>query len=267
VPDSPAVSQQNPATVVSVMALKGGVGKTSMTLGLAGAATVRGLAVLVIDLDPQGNATSILSARKPAATAADVLASPTKARLESALTACAWEIPPGEVDVITAGSDLIRFDAWDGRSWQPRLSRALRHLEGYDLVLIDCPPSRGALTREGLAASDKALIVTAPTYFGSQGVDKAVDLVREVHKHHNPDLRLHGIVINRLRSTADEHEFRIDELADVHGRRTIVNPPIPERIAVQQAEGMGAPVQTVGTAGAREVSHLLDTHLTKLLRS
>jgi chromosome partitioning protein len=88
-----------------------------------------------------------------------------------------------------------------------------------------------------------------------------------VHKHHNPDLRLHGIVINRLRSTADEHEFRIDELADVHGRRTIVNPPIPERIAVQQAEGMGTPVQTVGTAGAREVSHLLDTHLTKLLRS
>ena len=65
--------------VVSVLSLKGGVGKTSVTLGLAGAATVRGLATLVIDLDPQGNATSILAAEEPTATAADLLANPTLA--------------------------------------------------------------------------------------------------------------------------------------------------------------------------------------------
>jgi chromosome partitioning protein len=259
--DSRAVS------IVSVLALKGGVGKTSVVLGLAGAATVRGLAVLVIDLDPQGNATSILAATKPKGTAADVLTSPTRTNVETALTACAWEIPPGEVDVIPSSPELIRHDAWTGRSWTPTLHRAMSHLEGYDLILIDCPPSLGALTREALSASRKALVVTAPSYFGSQGVEKATTLVDEVRRQHNRDLVLHGIVVNRLRTSAEEHTYRVEELADVHGRRMILPPPIPERIAVQQAEGMGAPVQTVSTAGGRELSRIFDQHLTRLLRS
>lgn len=253
-------------TIVSVLALKGGVGKTSVTLGLAGAATVRGLAALVIDLDPQGNATSILAAEEPEATAADVLASPTRMKIESALTPCAWEIPPGEVDVIASSPELIRFDAWDGHAWKPRLKTALSHLEGYDIVLIDCPPSLGALTREALAASHKALVVTSPSYFGAQGVTKATTLIDEVRKSHNKDLNFHGILVNRLRSTSEEHEYRLDELADVHGRKLVLKPYIPERIAIQQAEGLGTPVQKVGNAGSREVSHLFEQHLKRILR-
>jgi len=65
---------------------------------------------------------------------------------------------------------------------KPKLAKALAQLDGYDLVLIDCPPSLGALTREALAASDLALIVTTPSYFGAQGVERAVAEVEEIRK-------------------------------------------------------------------------------------
>jgi len=251
---------------VSILSLKGGVGKTSVVLGLASAATVRGLATLVVDLDPQGNATSLLKSHAPRKTVADVLAHPTKATVEEALTQCEWEIAPGEVDVLAAHANIIRFDAWTGGPWRPKLTQALKHLEGYDLTLIDCPPSLGALTREALAASDLALVVTTPSYFGAQGVERAMAEIDEIRKTVNPSLQLAGIVVNRVRSTAEEHDYRANELVEIYGRTTMFKPPVPERIAVQQAEGAGAPIHTVRTAGGKEVAGIYDSYLTTLLR-
>jgi cellulose biosynthesis protein BcsQ len=251
---------------VSVLSLKGGVGKTSVVLGLAGAATVRGLATLVVDLDPQGNATSLMKAHKTRTTVADVLAHPTRETLEKALTPCDWEVAPGEVDVLPGHTSIIRFDSWTGGAWRPKLARALAHLDGYDLVLIDCPPSLGALTREALAASDLALVVTTPSYFGAQGVERAMAEIDEIRKSVNPQLELAGIVVNRVRSVAEEHAYRSKELVEIYGRTTLFKPSIPDRIAVQQAEGFGQPVQLVRTAGGREVAEIFDTYLTALLR-
>lgn len=258
--------QTSGVPVISVLSLKGGVGKTSVVLGLAGAATVKGMASLVIDLDPQGNATSLLATHEPAASAADVIARPSKASLEAALTTCEWEVAPGEVDVLASDPGLIKFDSWTGQAFKPRLARALEHLDGYDLVLIDCPPSLGALTREALAASDLALVVTTPSYFGAQGVERAMVEIEEIRKTVNRRLKLAGIVLNRVRSVAEEHQFRSHELAQIYGRSTILKPALPERIAVQQAEGFGQPVHLVRTAGGREVADIFDGYLAALLR-
>ena len=253
--------------VVSVLSLKGGVGKTSVTLGLAGAATVRGLATLVIDLDPQGNSTSILAAEEPTATAADLLANPTLANLHNSLTACAREVAPGEVDVIASSPELIQHDAFkSAAAFKRRLARALEKLDGYDLVLIDCPPSLGTLTRDALAASDLAIIVATPTYFGLQGAERAADEIEEIRKAHNKKLKLLGVLPNRVKSVAEEHDFRIKELGSIF-KKQVLTPPIPDRIAFQQAESFGKPIQTLGTAGSREVSAIFDKHLTKLLRA
>ncbi len=237
-----------------------------MTLGLAGSATVRGLATLVIDLDPQGNATSLLATHESKSSVADVLAHPSKASVESALTQCEWEVEPGEVDVLPSSAELIKFDSWTGQAFKPRLARALEHLDGYDLVLIDCPPSLGALTREALAASDLALVVTTPSYFGAQGVERAMAEIEEIRKSVNRKLKLAGIVVNRVRSVAEEHQFRSHELAQIYGRSVLLKPAIPERIAVQQAEGFGQPVHLVRTAGGREVADIYDGYLNTLLR-
>ena len=252
--------------VISVLSLKGGVGKTSVVLGLAGAATIRGFASLVVDLDPQGNATSLLATNKGRMSAADVFAHPTAETLESALATCPWEVAPGEVDVLPSSPELIRYDSWTGQTFRPKLARALAHLEGYDLVLIDCPPSLGALTREALAASDLAVVVTTPSYFGAQGVERAAVEIDEIRRTVNPDLQFAGIIVNRVRSVAEEHQYRSAELADIYGRAALLKPFVPERIAVQQAEGMGQPVQLVRTAGGREVAEIYDKHLSTLLR-
>jgi cellulose biosynthesis protein BcsQ len=254
--------------IVSVLSLKGGVGKTSVTLGLAGAATTRGLASLVVDLDPQGNATSILRTHPSKTTVANVLEHPTRFEIEGALTPCEWEIGPGEVDVLASHPSLIRFDSWThpGTVLKPKLAKALAQLDGYDLVLIDCPPSLGALTREALAASDLALIVTTPSYFGAQGVERAVAEVEEIRKSVNPRLKLAGIVVNRVRSVAEEHQYRMGELANLYGKNAILKPFLPERIAVTQAEGFGTPICEVKTTGAREVAGIFDQYLSTLLR-
>lgn len=252
---------------LSVMGLKGGVGKTSVTLGLAGAATLRGLATLVVDLDPQGNATSILATNKPKATAADVLQEPTVAMLEKALTACEWEIAPGEVDVLPATSELVRFDAYDPARFRPRLANVMKFLDGYDLVLFDLPPSHGALVREALSVSDAALVVTTPSFFGGQGVDRAVATIDSVRRELNPELEFAGVIVNRVRSVIEEHDYRQRELVRVHGRSAILSPAIPERAAIQQAESHGQPVQTIQSSGAREVRDIFDQHLSRLLRN
>jgi cellulose biosynthesis protein BcsQ len=150
--------------------------------------------------------------------------------------------------------------------FKPKLAKALQQLEGYDLVLIDCPPSLGALTREALAASDLALIVTTPSYFGTQGVEKAVAEVEEIRKGVNPGLKLAGIVVNRVRSVAEEHQYRVDELGTIYGKTAIFKPFIPERIAITQAEGFGTPVFEVKTPGGREVAGIFDGYLSTLLR-
>lgn len=254
-------------TVICVLSLKGGVGKTSVVLGLAGASLRRGLRTTIVDLDPQGNASSLLRARRPQATAADVLAQPTRASLEVAMTPSGWTLGGRTVNLIASDPDLIRFDAWNpGRSWSPKLARALRQLQDNDLVLIDCPPSLGALTREALAAADLAVVVTTPSYFGSQGAERAIEEVEQITASVNPNLRFAGIVVNRLREKTEEHRYRKKELVDIYGPGALLKPAIPERVAVQQAESTGQPLHEVKSSGAREVAKIFDKQLTRLLK-
>lgn len=256
-----------PVITISVLSLKGGVGKTSVALGLAGAAAKRGLQVLVVDLDPQGNATSILQARHGRSHAAAVLAHPTVEVLQGAITKTAWSFKDGRVDVVGSDPELIRYDAWTGkRGFAPKLARAMKRLEGYDVVIIDCPPSLGALTREALAASRLAVVVTTPSYFGAQGAERAIDEINEIRQTVNPSLRFAGIVVNRLREKTEEHRYRKRELIAIHGPGAILKPSVPERVALQQAESTGEPISSVKSTGARDVSKVFDKQMTRLLK-
>lgn len=252
--------------IVSVLSLKGGVGKTSVALGLAGAALKRGLSTVVVDLDPQGNATSVLRSRRLRATAATVMAHPTEESVIEAMTRSDWKDAKGEVRLIASDPELVRFDAWTGtRAFRPKLARALRHVKA-DLVLIDCPPSLGALTREALAASDLAVVVTTPSYFGAQGAERAILEIKEIRDTVNPKLQFAGIVVNRLKEKTEEHRYRKRELVALHGAQALLKPSIPDRVAVQQAESTGQPIHDVKSSGAREVAKAFDKMLNRLMR-
>jgi cellulose biosynthesis protein BcsQ len=272
--------------VVATLSLKGGVGKTTVALGLAGAALVHGVRTLVVDLDPQANATVALDAAATTASVADVLDEPSPGVLRRAIVPSGW----GEgVDVLVGAEQTERHNRPDpDDAHLGRLGRALEHLalggpgRGHDrrgdvaarwsadapyrLVIVDCPPSLGQLTRGALAAAHRALLVTDPTMFAVSGVQRAFDAVQAERERGNPELQPLGVLINRVRPRNSEHEFRIQELREMFGP-LVFGTVLPDRSAVQQAQGACLPVQRWDTPGAREVSATFTTLLGRVLRT
>lgn len=271
--------------VVATLSLKGGVGKTTVALGLAGAAQQHGVRALVVDLDPQANATVALDVGPTAATVADVLDEPRHAVLHRAIAPSGW----GEgLDVLVGAEQTERHNHPDpGPKQLSRLTRALERLTDsprvgrgadadpagtdaedgpYRLVIIDCPPSLGQLTRSALAAAHRAVLVTDPTMFAVSGVQRAFDAVQTERRRGNPDLQPLGVLINRVRPRNSEHEFRVAELRELFGP-LVFSGVLPDRSAIQQAQGACVPIQHWDTPGAREVSAVFTTLLGRVLRS
>lgn len=250
-----------PALTLAVLSLKGGTGKTTTVLGLAGAAAAKGLRVLVVDVDPQANATDGLGVTDPDFTTNDVIADARPGVAADAVTPSPW---PG-VDLIPAERALEHRGPHEGPHSAQRLRVALTGVpQRYDVVLIDCPPSLEELTRNALAAAEGALVVTEPSYFALTGAAAALDAVDVVRARTNLALVPYGIVVDRFRAATAEHVYRLGELRESYPR-LLLDPPVPERTAVQQAQGAGVAVQTWRSDGGREVSAVLDTLLLALL--
>jgi cellulose biosynthesis protein BcsQ len=246
----------------AVIAQKGGVGKTTTLLGLAGAAWERGLSVLVVDLDPQANATAALDPASTAYTTNDVLADARPGVAADAVVRSGWG--PG-VDVLPAERALEHRAVPEGRDSGLRLRIALEGvIEKYDVVLVDCPPSLGELTRNALAAVRLALVVTEPSFFALPGAAAALEAVEVVRGSNNLVLRPAGVLVNRARPQTSEHAFRLAELAENYP--TLLLPvTVPDRTAVQQAQGACVPVQAWRSTGARDASEAFEDLLDLLL--
>lgn len=259
--------------VLAILSLKGGVGKTTVVLGLASAALRRGLRTLVIDLDPQCNATAALDPPETEASLTDVLEDPRLSVLRAAIAPSPW----GEgLDVLVGSEDAEAHNHPDPDSRRlGRLSRALSRLEdlqvideefNYHLVLLDCPPSLGQLSRSAMVAADQALLVTEPNMFAVAGVQRAFEAVQVEAERHNERLHPVGVVVNRVRPRSHEHQFRIEELREVFGR-LVLPIALPDRLAVQQAQGACLPIHRWNTPGAREVAIAFNVLLARIMRT
>lgn len=257
---------------VAVLSLKGGVGKTTVVLGLASAAMRRSVRTLVVDLDPQCNATAALEPEEPGSGLSEVLAAPDADTLRAAVAPSGWG---EEVDVLVGSEDAeVHNGGEPGNGHLARLTEALSNLDSliaegelpYQLVLLDCPPSLGRLTRSALVAADRALLITEPTIFAVSGVQRAFEAVQAERAESNPRLQPLGVVVNRMRPRSQEHQFRIDELRDIFG--PLVMPvALPDRLAVQQAQGACLPIHQWATPGAREVALAFNLLLARALRA
>jgi chromosome partitioning protein len=246
--------------IVTILNQKGGVGKTTVTLGLASAAAAAGHRVLVVDLDPQGSSTWVLGL-DPAeveVSAAEVLGRTGAAR---AMVPSSWG---GEVWVLPSSVRLLDRDHGGNPA---RLGEALADVaDQFHAVLIDCPPSLGSLSLAALSAADHALIVVEPSALSLRGVGAVADLVDEVWGSHNPDLDLAGVIVNKVPAVSAEAERRYDDLTRDVGKRAVWQPVVPQRVVVNQAIGERRPIHSYG-ARAWEVSEAFDQLWAKLRRA
>lgn len=244
---------------VAVLNQKGGVGKTTVVLGLASAAANAGRRVLILDMDPQ-SATSWVLGVEPGdhPSMADVLA---RTPLRKAIRVSPWS---PLIDVVPAdGSLQAHEDTKPGR-----LARAVRNadLDRYDAVLIDCPPSLGSLTVNALTAARYALVVVEPSTLGLRGIGGVADALDTVWDAKNPDLELCGVVLNRVPARSRHAEERIEELTKIVGRSTVWSPPIPQRVVVAHAQADRRPIHSYG-GRATDATEVFDRLWARLRRT
>jgi chromosome partitioning protein len=251
--------------VLGVCSLKGGVGKTSVTLGLASAAQERGLRTLVVDMDPQGDATMALGARVAPGDAdvSAVLDDPTAETVAAATVPSSWA--DTGLDVLAGSERSTTHDRLDDTDVD-RLRFALSWVTGYDLVLVDCPPSLGGLTRTGLVACDRAVVVTEPGLFAVMAVGRAMRTIDDLRRGAAPALQPLGIVVNRVRARSVEQAFRLEELTTLYGP-LVLSPAVPERAALQQAQGAAQPVHAWPGQAAAELARTFEALLDRALRA
>jgi len=238
---------------IAVVNQKGGVGKTTVTLGIAEAASASGMRVLVIDLDPQANASSGLGVWNATPSIDDVLAEARAGSVNDAIRPSNWPEGGPQLDLVP-GSHLLAgrepLLAADPVGAQDRLRLSLAGVD-HDLVLIDCPPSLGLLCINGLFAAERAVIVTEPAAWAADGVDLMHNTIERVAGRLGAP-RLAGVVVNRVGRTRD-NRYWCEQLHDRFG--DLVLPQIQLRAAIAEASGQSTSLRALGKRpGAAEAA-------------
>lgn len=227
---------------------KGGVGKTTLVLGCADAWATAGTRVLVIDLDPQGSATTALGVEisPDTLTAYDVLTANAPGTLGQAIAPSAWE----GIDVVPADESLASLESETLTAAEQRLKVAALdspELEAYAHVLIDLPPSLGRLTLNGLVAADRVAVVTVPEAFSTQAVGQFLSTVADVARHPmmNPSLKTAGIIVNAIDRRLGEHAFQMEQLYEAYGDQMLA-PAVPAWSAAKDMTSARRPPRLTG---------------------
>jgi chromosome partitioning protein len=220
--------------IIAVLNQKGGVGKTTSTVNLAAYLAKMGRSVLVVDLDPQGNATSGLGQnKKHAATTYDVLVN--GAHLGEAIV----ELEGMDVSLVPANADLAgaEVELVSRQDREQRLKTALIHAS-HDYILIDCPPSLGLLSLNALAAADWVLIPVQAEYYALEGLTQLLGTVQRVREGLNPNLELLGVAVTMYDSRTSLSESVYKELEKHFGSK-LFKTVIPRNVRLAEAPSHG----------------------------
>lgn len=224
--------------IIAVVNQKGGVGKTTTTVNLAAALTEYGKKVLIVDFDPQANATSGFGVdkRKCKSTTYDVIIGEAKAK-DTIVGTKYGDILPSSADLAGAAVELIGV-----ANREKQLKEALESIRtDYDVIFIDCPPSLEMLTLNGLIAADGVLIPVQCEYYALEGLSDLMATLRSVKRRLNPKIEVFGVVLTMFDARTNFSNQVAEEVRRHFPGKVFIS-AIPRNVRLAEAPSHGMPV-------------------------
>jgi chromosome partitioning protein len=241
--------------VVSVVNQKGGVAKTTTTVNLAAGLALRGHRVLVLDIDPQGNATTGLGLDKSRVETStyDLICG------DAVLEAAVQETPvkglycvPASPDLAGAEVELVSAEDREGR-----LRHSLQDARGrYDIVFVDCPPSLGLLTVNALVAAHDLIVPVQCEYYALEGLGQLLGNAERVRRGLNPDLRVAGFLLTMF-DARTRLSSQVEEEVRKHFGALVFQTRIPRSVKISEAPSYGEPVLTLDASSRGAIAYRL----------
>ena len=225
--------------IIAVANQKGGVGKTTTSVNLSAAFAEMGKKVLLIDCDPQGNATSGLGIEKDGLELSiyDALINDTPMAEIILQTQFGLDMVPSVMDLAGAEVELVNLD-----DKQYRLKKAVELIKDkYDYILIDCPPSLGHVTLNALTAADSVLLPLQCEFYALEGLSQLLSTVHLVQEQLNGDLRIEGLVLTMYDSRTNLAEQVVEEVK-THFPDMVYATKIPRNVRLSEAPSFGKPI-------------------------
>ena len=225
--------------IIAVANQKGGVGKTTTSVNLSAAFAEMGKKVLLIDCDPQGNATSGLGIEKDGLELSiyDALINDTPMEEIILQTQFGLDMVPSVIALAGAEVELVNLD-----DKQYRLKKAVELIKDkYDYILIDCPPSLGHVTLNALTAADSVLLPLQCEFYALEGLSQLLSTVQLVQEQLNGDLRIEGLVLTMYDSRTNLAEQVVEEVK-THFPDMVYATKIPRNVRLSEAPSFGKPI-------------------------
>ena len=226
--------------IIAFAKQKGGVGKTTSAVNIASSLAAKKYSVLLVDCDPQGNATSGLGIRKKSSSGSvyDVIIGRSKtADMVCSTTVKNLSVLPSSMDLVGAEIELI-----DMSDREARLRAALEQVrDSYDFIIIDCPPSLGLLTLNCLTAADGVVIPLLCEFYSLEGISQLTQTIRHVKSRVNPSLELIGVLVNMYDGRLTLTVQVMEEIKRYFGAKLFAR-PVPRNVKLSEAPSYGVPI-------------------------
>jgi chromosome partitioning protein len=249
--------------VIAVASQKGGVGKTTTTINLASCLAQESRRVLIVDVDPQGNATSGLGINGN--DQADTVYEALIGQIDFARAVTSTQL--ANLDLVPAGQRLsgaeIELVSVDSR--ESRLRDGLAAVRGdYDYIFLDCPPSLGLMTVNALTAADSVLIPLQCEYLALEGLTQLLGAIRRVQERLNPGLRIEGVLLTMYDARLNLSQQVADEARKFFSER-VYKSVIPRNVRLSEAPSFGKPIvlydpHSTGADSYRELAREVLNH-------